>query len=47
MVKWFKLSGEQYFGFWILGLVFFALQELPYMIILAVHFVHVWGNLKT
>ncbi len=32
MVKWFKLFGNQYFGFWFLGLVLFALQEVPYMI---------------
>ena len=32
MVRWFKLFGEQYFGFWILGLVLFAIQEIPYMV---------------
>lgn len=32
MVRWCKLFGEQYFGFWILGLVLFALQEVPYMV---------------
>ena len=32
MVRWCKLFGEQYLGFWILGLVLFALQEVPYMI---------------
>lgn len=31
MVKWFKLSQNQYFGFFALGLVFFILQELPYI----------------
>lgn len=32
MVKWCKLFVEQYLGFWVLGLVLFALQEVPYMI---------------
>lgn len=32
MVRWCKLFGEQYLGFWVLGLVLFALQEVPYMI---------------
>ena len=32
MFKFFKLVGNQYFGFWILGLVLFAMQEIPYMI---------------
>ena len=32
MVRWFKLFGDQYFGFWILGLVLFAIQEIPYMV---------------
>ena len=31
MVRWFKLLGNQYLGFWILGLVLFAIQEIPYM----------------
>ena len=31
MVRWLKLFGDQYFGFWILGLVLFAIQEIPYM----------------
>ncbi len=30
MVRWFKLMGDQYFGFWALGLVLFAFQEIPY-----------------
>lgn len=37
MVKWFKLFGEQYFGFWILGLALFAIQEIPYMIMPLFH----------
>ena len=32
MVKWIKLFGNQYLGFWVLGLVLFAIQEIPYMI---------------
>ena len=32
MARWFKLCGNQYLGFWVLGLVLFAVQELPYML---------------
>lgn len=32
MFKLFKLIGNQYFGFWIFGLVLFVVQEIPYMI---------------
>ena len=32
MFKWIKLFDNQYFGFWALGLVLFAVQEIPYMI---------------
>lgn len=32
MVKWIKLFGNQYLGFWAVGLLLFALQEIPYMI---------------
>lgn len=32
MFKWTKLFDNQYLGFWILGLVLFAIQEIPYMI---------------
>jgi hypothetical protein len=32
MVKWVKLTQNQYFGFYALGLAFFALQELPYIV---------------
>ena len=32
MVRWFKLLGNQYLGFWVLGLVLFAIQEIPYML---------------
>ncbi len=32
MVKWLKIGKNLYLGFWILGLLLFALQEVPYMI---------------
>ena len=32
MVRWIKIFGNQYLGFWALGLVLFALQEIPYML---------------
>ena len=32
MVRWFRLFGNQYLGFWALGLVLFFLQEIPYML---------------
>ena len=32
MVRWVRLFGNQYLGFWVLGLVLFALQEIPYML---------------
>lgn len=32
MFKFFKLFGDQYLGIWILGIVLFAVQEIPYMI---------------
>lgn len=32
MVKWIRLFGNQYLGFWVLGLLLFALQEIPYML---------------
>lgn len=32
MFKWFKIVKNQYLGFWFLGLVLFAIQEIPYMI---------------
>ena len=37
MVRWFKLFGQQYFGFWALGLVCFAVQEIPYMLMPLFH----------
>lgn len=32
MFKWMKLFDNQYLGFWVLGLILFAIQEIPYMI---------------
>ncbi|MDE7229734.1 MAG: hypothetical protein K2N56_04570 [Oscillospiraceae bacterium] len=32
MVRFFRLFGNQYLGFWVLGLALFAIQEIPYMI---------------
>lgn len=37
MFKWFKVVKNQYFGFWAIGLVLFAVQEIPYMIMPALH----------
>lgn len=37
MVRWFKLFGDQYFGFWVLGLVLFAVQEIPYILMPLFH----------
>ena len=32
MVKWFKLTKNQYLGFFALGLALFFIQELPYIV---------------
>ena len=32
MFKWFKIIKSQYIGLWLFGFLFFALQEIPYMI---------------
>ena len=32
MVRWTKLFGNQYLGFWALGPLLFALQEVPYLL---------------
>ena len=37
MVRWFKLFCDQYFGFWALGLLLFAVQEIPYMLMPLFH----------
>ena len=36
MVKWFKITQNQYLGFFALGLVLFVLQEMPYIIMLLI-----------
>ena len=37
MVRWVKLFGNQYLGFWIFGLILFAVQEIPYMVMPLFH----------
>jgi len=37
MVKWIRITPNQYIGFFALGLVFFLLQELPYVIMPLIH----------
>ena len=37
MVRWIKIFGNQNLGFWVLGLVLFALQEIPYMLMPLFH----------
>ena len=37
MVRWIKIFGNQNLGFWMLGLVLFALQEIPYMLMPLFH----------
>ncbi len=32
MHRWVRLFGDQYLGFWILGLVLFVVQEIPYLL---------------
>lgn len=32
MFKWVKIIKNQYLGLWLIGLVLFAIQEIPYMI---------------
>lgn len=32
MFKFFKLFGSQYLGFWVFGLLLFATQEIPYIV---------------
>ena len=32
MTRWIKIARNQYWGFWIFGLILFALQEIPYMV---------------
>ena len=37
MVRWIRIFGNQYLGFWVLGLVLFALQEIPYLLMPLLH----------
>lgn len=37
VVRWVKIFGDQYLGFWILGIALFALQEVPYMVMPLLH----------
>ncbi len=37
MVRWFRLIGNQYSGFWVLGAVLFAVQEIPYILMPFIH----------
>ena len=37
MVRWIKLFGNQYLGFWAPGLLLFAVQEIPYMLMPLFH----------
>jgi len=37
MVRWIKIFGNQNLGFWVLGLVLFVLQEIPYMLMPLFH----------
>ena len=37
MVRWFKLFGDQYLGFWLPGLILFLLQEVPYIVMPLFH----------
>ncbi len=32
MLKWIKIFDNQYVGFWVLGLILFLIQEIPYMV---------------
>lgn len=37
MFKWFKIFKNQYLGFWAIGLLLFAIQEIPYMVMPLLH----------
>ncbi|MFA6843546.1 MAG: hypothetical protein WCR33_04010, partial [Bacilli bacterium] len=37
MLKWFKIYKNQYSGVFFLGIAFFVLQELPYIVMLLIH----------
>lgn len=37
MFKWVKIVKSQYFGCWLLGIIFFVIQELPYLVMPLLH----------
>ncbi|MBD5132341.1 MAG: hypothetical protein HDT28_07140 [Clostridiales bacterium] len=37
MFKWIKIVKNQYLGLWLIGLLLFAIQEVPYMIMPLIH----------
>ena len=37
LFKWCKIAGNQFLGFWALGILLFLLQELPYMVMPLFH----------
>jgi hypothetical protein len=37
IVKWLKITKNQYFGLFLLGIVFFILQEIPYLFMMFVN----------
>lgn len=37
MFKWIKIVKNQYFGFWLIGILLFVMQEIPYMIMPLIH----------
>ena len=37
MFKWFKIVKSQYLGLWLIGLLLFAIQEIPYMVMPFLH----------
>ena len=37
MFKWVRVVGKQYLGCWLIGVLLFAIQEIPYMIMPLLH----------
>lgn len=37
MIKWRKIFGNHWLGIWFLGLAFFFVQEIPYMVMPLIH----------
>ena len=37
MTRWVKIFGNRYLGFWVLGLLLFLIQEIPYMLMPLFH----------